>query len=247
MKYCAFFVSPDAKPVLMTVQVAKKSSVESVLPMILGYSTTNIHKNSECVIFSDGGDSVKNGFANYINQLYSTDDSVSGNIHGRVIIVNRSEDAITPHFADNGKHIQLAYKNYCNLTKSFSDRRRQEGPKRNKKPYDFFCKYYHSTQKGGLFHEINVQARLRWNAMSDDEKQPYNASADEDRKRYETENQQYLKENPLPPKKNSSAYNMYCKETKVKSKKGDDVDKSKPWKSLTEDEKQYYQVLADKD
>lgn len=246
-KFCVFHVAPDSKPLLLTVKVPKKSNAESVISSLISSDKLTTNKNSKCIIFSDSTSDTKNGFANYVNQLYSssTDTSLEMNIFGRALIVSYSNEMMNTHFPENGKEIVSAYQNYCNLTKSYSDRKKQEGPKRNKKPYDFFCKQFHSTEKGGLFHEVNVRARAKWSSMTDEEKKEYNDLAEEDRLRYEKENEEFLKKNPLPPKKNCSAYNMYCRETKVNTKK--DEEGVKAWKDLTSDEKSYYQELADKD
>ena len=76
-----------------------------------------------------------------------------------------------------------------------SRKKEKTGPKRPTQAYIFFCKSQRDVVKreNPDMNGKNVTAELgaRWKALSEDEKKPYLALVEEDKKRYESEKQNY--------------------------------------------------------
>ena len=54
------------------------------------------------------------------------------------------------------------------------NKKKNSGPKRGKKPYDFFCSEFHASKpKPRDFNFINVEVRKTWVDMTEVQKKPY--------------------------------------------------------------------------
>jgi len=160
-------------------------------------------------------------------------------------------------------------------------KRDPKAPKKKQSAYMFFLAQNRERIKqenpGIQFGEVGRKAGQMWNALSAEEKQPYNALSEKDKTRFEKEMENYTPEDDsdeeAPPKKRSkaattkkkkdpnapkaaiNAYFFYVRENRedYKSKhpgmKTTDITKAlgKQWKEMAEKEKEPYQKLADQD
>lgn len=140
----------------------------------------------------------------------------------------------------------------------------KDEPKKPKSPYICFCSEMRSKvlEDEPDLDNKKIMSRLGelWKALSDDEKVKWNDIAAEDKKRYEDEFEQFLKDHPEEVKKPAikkplTAYVIFCNE------KRSDVTKKNPdlgpkeimsklgqlWKSESEDAKKKWTKLAEKD
>ena len=143
-------------------------------------------------------------------------------------------------------------------------------PKRGKSAYIFFCiqarpdiKAANPTMES---KEITREMGRQWREMTNEDKVPFLAEAEKDKKRYDAEMIEYVPPKPssedeepkakkTSPKRGKSAYNFFCAEERAKIKAGnEDMNNSEiltelgvRWASLkenNEEEFQRYKALA---
>jgi len=134
-------------------------------------------------------------------------------------------------------------------------------PKRWKSPYIFFSKSLQlrlaeeDPERRLAPSEILKEIGRRWNELGEEERMPFKAQSEEDRRRYEEEMAIFKAQQVEEPKRIRSAYNLFFQATRPKLKEqfphveNNEVTKmlADQWKNLSTEERREYEEAAEKD
>jgi hypothetical protein len=245
-KHQAVLFSTDTNFTVLTMIVNKNDTLQATIDRIMGFET--ISKDTKLgIMHYNEKTQAENNLAVAVQDL-PLEGPITDRVKGPVLMVANGTTAFDKPVL---KNIIGKCKSY--LSERAKNSNKENVPKRPKKPYDFFCKQYHSQHKKpadfnpnetgqSWFSRINTASREAWGQLNDEDKQEFDQYAEDDKKRYQTELKEFKELNPSPPKKPSSAYNIYCKEYKIGvNQTNPDV---VPWKSMEEESKKKYTDAA---
>ena len=245
-KHQAVLFTPDTNFTVITMVVNKKNNLQDTIDRIMGFET--ISKDTKMGIMHYNEKSQEQNNLAVAVQDLPFETPITDRVKGPVLMV---ANGTTVFDKTALKHIIDKCKSY--LSERAKHSKNENLPKRPKKPYDFFCKQYHAQHKKpadfnsnetgqSWFSHINTASRQAWAKLDDETKKEFDQYAEDDKNRYQTELKEFKELNPSPPKKPSSAYNIYCKEKKIGvNQQNLNVT---PWKSMEEEAKKKYTDAA---
>lgn len=245
-KHQAVLFTTDTKFTIMTMVVNKNDTLSDTINRILGFETVAVDTNLGIMHYNKDAQE-QNNLAVAVQDL-PIESPVTDRVKGVVLMVS-NDTAIF----DKTVLKSIIGKCKLYLSERSKSSKNENAPKRPKKPYDFFCKQFHSQHKKpadfnqnengqSWFSHINTASRTAWGELDDEKKKEYDQYAEDDKQRYQHELKKFKELNPSPPKKPSSAYNIYCKENKIGVNQKNL--NTKPWKSMENDDKKKYNDAA---
>ena len=239
---------PDKIPRKMTFTVNKDESLDAVIADLLHTSTVVPNDCNLGVIFTkqkeeskkESQDSEvededtpmtmepKNALATKLRMMFCPNMPHSvADTYGTCILLHAESEGVVPKMPKETR--AKVFDVYEELTgrKITGNKVKRSGPKRAKRAFNFFSKDFQRNRRRVLqeqgaeadFVEITKEARTAWAGMNEEQKQPYETLAEQDKVRYDQEMLEYRKKHPTVPKRPRTAYNLYCKECKTPEEK----------------------------